>query len=86
MRFYDREEEIRELRAIRERSREAAQWTVVTGRRRVGKTALVQEALGDEPYVYFYAARRAEADLCEGKRGQTPNQGHKKIDRTSVPV
>ena len=65
MRFYDREEEIRELRAIRERSREAAQWTVVTGRRRVGKTALVQEALGDEPYVYFYAARRAEADLCE---------------------
>ena len=45
MKFYDREEEIRELRAIRERSRETAQWTVVTGRRRVGKTALVQEAL-----------------------------------------
>lgn len=65
MRFYDREEEIGELRAIRERSREVAQWTVVTGRRRVGKTALVQEALGDEPYVYFYVARRAEADLCE---------------------
>ncbi len=65
MKFYDREEEIGELRAIRERSREVAQWTVVTGRRRVGKTALVQEALGDEPYVYFYVARRAEADLCE---------------------
>ncbi len=65
MKFYDREEEIRELRAIRERSRETAQWTVVTGRRRVGKTSLVQEALGDEPYVYFYVARRAEADLCE---------------------
>lgn len=65
MKFYDRAEEIRELRAIRERSRESAQWTVVTGRRRVGKTSLVQEALGDEPYVYFYVARRAEADLCE---------------------
>ena len=45
MRFYDREQEIKELRAIRERSRTTAQWTVVTGRRRVGKTALVQTAL-----------------------------------------
>ena len=65
MKFYDRENEIGELREIRERSRETAQWTVVTGRRRVGKTALVQTALGDEPYVYFYVARKAEADLCE---------------------
>ena len=65
MKFYDRENEIKELRDIRERSRASAQWTVVTGRRRVGKTALVQTALGDEPYVYFYVARKAEADLCE---------------------
>ena len=65
MKFYDRKKEIGELREIRERSRETAQWTVVTGRRRVGKTALVQTALGDEPYVYFYVARKAEADLCE---------------------
>ena len=65
MKFYDREKEIAELRTIRERSRTSAQWTVVTGRRRAGKTALVQTALGDEPFVYFYVARNAEADLCE---------------------
>ena len=65
MKFYDREKEIDELRNIRERSRLSAQWTVVTGRRRVGKTALVQTALGDGPFVYFYVARKAEADLCE---------------------
>ena len=65
MKFYDREKEIAELRTIRERSRTSAQWTVVTGRRRAGKTALVQTALGDEPFVYFYVARKAEADLCE---------------------
>ena len=64
MRFYDREQEIKELRAIRERSRTTAQWTVVTGRRRVGKTALVQTALGDEPYLYFYVARKTEAFLA----------------------
>ena len=65
MKFYDREAEIAELRAIRERSLSTAQWTVVTGRRRVGKTALVQVALGDQPYVYFYVARKTELDLCE---------------------
>ena len=36
MNFYDREREIKELRTIRKRSRTSAQWTVVTGRRRVG--------------------------------------------------
>lgn len=65
MKFYDRENEIAELRAIRERSRSTAQWTVVMGRRRIGKTSLVQMALGDEPYIYFFVARKAEADLCE---------------------
>ena len=65
MQFYDRQSEIAELRAIRDRSRSTSQWTVVTGRRRVGKTALVQTALADEPYVYFYVARKAESDLCE---------------------
>lgn len=65
MKFYDREREIKELRTIRERARTSAQWTVVTGRRRVGKTSLVHTALCDEPYLYFYVARKAEADLCE---------------------
>ncbi len=65
MKFYDREKEIAELRAIRERSRNVAQWTVVMGRRRIGKTSLVQMALGDEPYLYFFVARKAEADLCD---------------------
>lgn len=65
MKFYDREKEIAELRAIRERSRASAQWTVVMGRRRIGKTSLVQMALGDEPYLYFFVARKAESDLCE---------------------
>ena len=41
MRFFDRERELADLKEIRERSREVAQFTVVTGRRRVGKTSLV---------------------------------------------
>lgn len=65
MRFFGREDEIRELRRIRERSRATARFTVITGRRRVGKTELVKKAMGDEPYLYFYVTKKAQPELCE---------------------
>lgn len=43
MRFFDRENEIAELRRIREVSQETARFTVLTGPRQVGKTTLVKE-------------------------------------------
>ena len=66
MKFYGRAEELAELRQIRELSMEASRFTVVTGRRRVGKTELVERAFGDgkTPYLYFLVTRRAEKDLC----------------------
>ena len=42
-----------------------ARFTVVTGRRRIGKTTLIREAYKDVPFVYFFVARKAEGDLCE---------------------
>lgn len=45
-----------------------AQFTVVTGRRRVGKTSLVWKAYEDEPILYFFVARKAESELCEDYR------------------
>ena len=66
MKFFDREDEIRILRDIREKSRRNAQFTVVTGRRRVGKTQLIKRAMEDEPYLYLYVARKAEKELCRG--------------------
>ena len=65
MEFVGREDEIQELRRIRERSRTNARFTVITGRRRVGKTELVKKALGDEPYLYFYITKKAQPELCE---------------------
>lgn len=65
MRFFDRKEEIASLREIRVRSKENAQFTVVTGRRRIGKTSLVWKAYEDEPILYFFVARKAERELCE---------------------
>ncbi|MBR0458231.1 MAG: ATP-binding protein [Victivallales bacterium] len=66
MRFFDRRVEIQRLREIRERSQSVACFTVVTGRRRIGKTELVKHAYGDSPYLYLYVVRAAEADLCDG--------------------
>ena len=65
MRFFDREEEIAYLRNIREKARDNAQFTVLAGRRRIGKTSLVLHAYADEPIVYFFVGRKAENLLCD---------------------
>ena len=58
MKFFDRTQEIALLREIREKSLDNAQLTVITGRRRVGKTQLIKAALGDRPYLYSVAPLR----------------------------
>ena len=74
MRFFDRTEEIAFLRKIREMAKNNAQFTVVTGRRRIGKTSLVWKAYEDEPILYFFVARKAEGDLCEDYRLEIENK------------
>lgn len=71
MKFYDRQGEIAELRRIRDLSRMSSHFTVITGRRRVGKTELLREAFSDEPFLYFYVSRKALPDLCEDFRQVT---------------
>ena len=70
MRFYDREQEIAFLQETRETAEKSARFTVVTGRRRIGKTTLVREAYKDKPFVYFFVARKAESELCETFLGE----------------
>lgn len=65
MEFYDREQEIAFLRETREAAKKTARFTMVTGRRRIGKTTLLKTAYDDEPFVYFFVARKAESELCE---------------------
>ena len=65
MRFYNREKELAILRRIREDSLASARFTVLTGRRRIGKTELLKKAFEQTDYLYFFIARRSEAELCE---------------------
>ena len=65
MKFYDRGKEIGLLREIAAKSRQMAQFTVITGRRRIGKTSLVRKAFEGKTYLHFIASRKSEAELCE---------------------
>lgn len=65
MRFFDRETEFDKLREIEDLSREVAQFTIITGRRRIGKTEMVKKFYENKFMLYFFVARKAEADLCD---------------------
>lgn len=66
MRFYNRTKEIEELQRIQQRAfTSRSRMTVITGRRRIGKTSLALRATkGNHPTVYLFVSRKNEAVLC----------------------
>lgn len=82
MKFFDRREEISTLRKIRENSWNNAQFTVITGRRRIGKTSLVLKAYEDAPILYFFVGRKAESLLCEEFRHEVESKLNIKLGGT----
>ena len=44
---------------------ESSRMTVVTGRRRIGKTSLIMKAVEKTPTVYLFIGRKNKATLCE---------------------
>ena len=68
MKFFDRKTEIEKLKEIDKRSDSLAQFTVLTGRRRIGKTSLLKKAYEGKSFVYLFVARKAERELCESFR------------------
>jgi AAA+ ATPase superfamily predicted ATPase len=65
MRFYNRTSELAELQRIQDLSfNDYSRLTVVTGRRRIGKTSLIMRSVEGIPAVYLFVGRKAEATLC----------------------
>ena len=65
MKFYNREKELQQLAEIRQRSFDNhSQMTVITGRRRIGKTKLIMKSCDDTPTVYLFVSRNNETTLC----------------------
>jgi len=65
MKFYDREIEINILKENELQSRRSAVFTVLMGRKRVGKTTLITTALKDYDYAYLFVSKDSEAVLCQ---------------------
>ena len=65
MRFYNREKELASLEKVRQVSFSVhSQMTVLTGRRRIGKTSLIFKSCEGTATVYLFVSRSNEADLC----------------------
>ena len=66
MKFYNRTLELEELNRIQKLSfEENSRLTVVTGRRRIGKTSLITKALKNQITVYLFVSRKSEGILCK---------------------
>lgn len=64
MKFYDRKKETDILIENERQSFDSAVFTVLMGRRRVGKTSLITHAFEGKEYAYLFVSRDREAILC----------------------
>jgi len=65
MKFYNRRVELKELRVLYRQSVSQGRLTMLTGRRRVGKTLLSLEFAKKHKHLYFFVSRKTEQLLCE---------------------
>ena len=63
MKFYNRTNELQKLHKIETLSKESAKMSVIVGRRRIGKTSLIQHAY--EHRIYLFVSKKNEVLLCE---------------------
>ncbi|NCB18169.1 MAG: ATP-binding protein [Bacteroidia bacterium] len=65
MKFYNRTAELEILGRTLEQSKSSSCFTVMVGRRRIGKTSLLLESVKGQKYIYFFVSRKSETLLCE---------------------
>lgn len=74
MKFYDRANELAILQDNEQQSFESAVFTVLMGRRRVGKTSLITQSLENKEYAYLFVSKDSEALLCQNFQRELENQ------------
>lgn len=65
MKFYNRCDELAVLTQLHNRASESGIMTVLTGRRRVGKTMLALHHVQDKRFLYLFVSRKEEHILCQ---------------------
>ena len=74
MKFYDRINELSILQENEQQSYNSAVFTVLMGRRRVGKTSLITKSLEGKEYAYLFVSKDSEALLCRNFRRDLEQQ------------
>ena len=65
MKFYARKKELVLLEKQYAQLESSAKMTVLTGRRRIGKTSLATKFAADKKYLYLFISKKSEKLLCE---------------------
>lgn len=65
MKFYDRQRELEVLNQLDQYAFDTGIMTVLTGRRRVGKTVLALHHAQKKPFLYLFVGRKEEHLLCQ---------------------
>ena len=68
MKFYNRENEIKIINEIIQKSRKKGQLIVLQGKRRVGKTALALHAFQKQKFLYFFVSKKSSKELLDDFR------------------
>jgi len=64
MKFYNRKNELADLTKLYDQANTAARLTVITGRRRVGKTMLALQFAHKHKHLYLFVSKKSEHLLC----------------------
>ena len=64
MKFYDRKDELGTLKLSQRQSRNTSCFTLMVGRRRIGKTSLLLESIKGCKSMYFFVTRQSETLLA----------------------
>ncbi len=64
MKFYARKDELAKLEAHWEQTQYASSMTILTGRRRIGKTSLARTFIKDKKSLYLFISKKKEQLLC----------------------
>ncbi|EKU91068.1 ATP-binding protein [Bacteroides oleiciplenus] len=70
MEFFGREKELEVLAREQELSLTSARFTIIMGRRRIGKTYLIRRSFKNTPCLYILAKNEAEATFCASLQRQ----------------
>ena len=65
MRFYNRKSELKILDELDGQSEISGRMTVITGRRRVGKTLLALKYAENKKFLYLFISKKSEKQLCD---------------------